>query len=68
MAEFEAIGKALQIDDKVLKKLDNVDAKINKIATDSEKMVTVFQSAISKMGTSSDNLLKHATFSILTFR
>lgn len=58
MAEFEAIGKALQIDDKVLKKLDNVDAKINKIATDSEKMVTVFQSAISKMGTSSDNLLK----------
>lgn len=58
MAGFEAIGKALQIDDKVLKKLDAVDTKINKIATDSEKMATIFQSAISKIGISSDNLLK----------
>lgn len=58
MAEFEAIGKALQIDDKVLKNLDEVDKRINKIATDSEKMATVFQSAMTRMGNGAGDLLK----------
>lgn len=58
MAEFEAIGKALQIPDSVIKNIEAVDEKINKIATDSEKMATAFQSAITKMGTGADGLLK----------
>lgn len=58
MAEFEAIGKALQIPQSVLNNIDAIDKKINLIASDSEKMATHFMSAMTRMGTGADGLLK----------
>lgn len=58
MADFDTLGKALQIPDNVIKNIDAIDKKINQIATDSEKMATVFQSAMTRMGTGADGLLK----------
>ena len=57
MAEFEAIGKALQIPQSVLNNIDAIDKKINLIASDSEKMATAFQSAMKKMDGSALTLL-----------
>ena len=58
MAEFEAIGKALQIPQSVLNNIEKIDQKINLIASDSEKMATHFMSAMTRMGTGADGLLK----------
>lgn len=58
MAEFEAIGKALQIPQSVINNIDAIDKKINQIASDSEKMATHFMSAMTRMGTGADGLLK----------
>lgn len=58
MAEFEAIGKALQIPQSVLNNIEKIDQKINLIASDSEKMATHFMSAMTRMGNGSDGLLK----------
>ena len=58
MADFEAIGKALQIPQSVLNNIDAIDKKINLIASDSEKMATHFMSAMTRMGTDADGLLK----------
>lgn len=58
MADSNAIGFSLKIDDGQLKKLDEIDKKINQIATDSDNMAKVFTSAMSKMGTGADGLLK----------
>lgn len=58
MADFDTLGKALQIPDNVIKNIDAIDKKINQIATDSEKMATVFQSAMTRMGNGADGLLK----------
>lgn len=61
MAEDFAIGRALVIPKEVLSNLDEVDKKINKIATDSENMATKFTSAMSKMSTETGDLLKKLT-------
>lgn len=61
MAEDLAIGKALVIPQDVLNKIDEVDKKINQIATDSEKMAEKYSSAIKKMSLNSDSLLKKLT-------
>ena len=61
MADFEGMAKALQIPANILNNLDKVDEKINKIATDSEKMANAFQSAIKRMGDGSDTLLQRLT-------
>ena len=61
MAEDFAIGRALVIPKDVLSNLDEVDKKINKIATDSENMATKFTSAMSKMSTGTGDLLKRLT-------
>lgn len=61
MAEDFAIGRALVIPKDVLSNLDEVDKKINKIATDSENMATKFTSAMSKMSTGTGDLLKKLT-------
>lgn len=58
MADFDTLGKALQIPDNVIKNIDAIDKKINQIATDSEKMATVFQSAMTRMGNGAGDLLK----------
>lgn len=58
MADSNAIGFSLKIDDSQLKKLDEIDKKINQIATDSDNMAKVFTSAMTKMGTGADGLLK----------
>ena len=58
MADFDTLGKALQIPDNVIKNIDAIDKKINQIATDSEKMATAFQSAMTRMGNGADGLLK----------
>ena len=58
MADFEAIGKALQIPQSVLNNIDAIDKKINLIASDSEKMATHFMSAMTRMGNGADGLLK----------
>ena len=58
MAEFEAIGKALQIPQSVLNNIEKIDQKINLIASDSEKMATHFMSAMTRMGNGSDVLLQ----------
>ena len=58
MAEFEAIGKALQIPQSVLNNIEKIDQKINLIASDSEKMATHFMSAMTRMGTGADGLLQ----------
>ena len=58
MADSNAIGFSLKIDDSQLKKLDEIDKKINQIATDSDNMAKVFTSAMSKMGIGADGLLK----------
>ena len=58
MADFEAIGKALQIPQSVLNNIEKIDQKINLIASDSEKMATHFMSAMTRMGTGADGLLK----------
>ena len=58
MAEFEAIGKALQIPQSVLNNIEKIDQKINLIASDSEKMATHFTSAMTRMGNGADGLLK----------
>lgn len=57
MAEFEAIGKALQIPQSVLNNIEKIDQKINLIASDSEKMATHFMSAMTRMGGGADGLL-----------
>ena len=57
MAEQQAIGKALLISDDVIKRLDEADKKINKIAEDSSNMAKVFSSAMGKMSGSADSLL-----------
>lgn len=61
MAEDFAIGRALVIPKDVLSNLDEVDKKINKIATDSENMATKFTAAMSKMSTGTGDLLKRLT-------
>lgn len=61
MADFEAIGKALQIPQSVLNNIDAIDKKINLIASDSEKMATHFMSAMTRMGTGADGLLQKLT-------
>lgn len=61
MAEDFAIGRALVIPKDVLSNLDEVDKKINKIATDSENMATKFTSAMSKMSVGTGDLLKKLT-------
>lgn len=61
MAEDLAIGKSLVIPQDVLNKIDEVDKKINQIATDSEKMAEKYSSAIKKMSLNSDSLLKKLT-------
>ena len=61
MAEFEAIGKALQIPQSVLNNIDAIDKKINLIASDSEKMATRFMSAMQRMGDESGSLLQRLT-------
>lgn len=58
MAEFEAIGKALQIPQSVLNNIEKIDQKINLIASDSEKMATHFMSAMTRMRNGSDGLLQ----------
>lgn len=58
MADSNAIAISLNIDDSQLKKLDEIDKKINQIATDSDNMAKVFTSAMTRMGNDSDNLLK----------
>lgn len=58
MADFDTLGKALQIPDNVIKNIDAIDKKINQIATDSDNMAKVFTSAMTRMGNGSDNLLK----------
>ena len=58
MAEFEAIGKALQIPQSVLNNIEKIDQKINLIASDSEKMATHFMSAMTRMGNGAGDLLK----------
>lgn len=61
MADFEEMAKALQIPQSVLDNLDEVDEKINKIASDSDKMANAFKSAMKQMGDDSGNLLKKLT-------
>lgn len=61
MADFEGMAKALQIPQSVLDNLDKVDEKINKIASDSDKMANAFKSAMKQMGDDSGNLLKKLT-------
>ena len=61
MAEDFAIGRALVIPKDVLSNLDEVDKKINKIATDSENMAAKFTSAMSKMSVGTGDLLKKLT-------
>lgn len=61
MADFEAIGKALQIPQSVLNNIEKIDQKINLIASDSEKMATHFMSAMTRMGTGADGLLQKLT-------
>lgn len=58
MADSNAIGFSLKIDDSQLKKLDEIDKKINQIATDSDNMAKVFTSAMTRMGTGADGLLQ----------
>lgn len=58
MADSNAIGFSLKIDDNQLKKLDEIDKKINQIATDSDNMAKVFTSAMTRMGTGADGLLQ----------
>ena len=58
MADSNAIGFSLKIDDSQLKKLDEIDKKINQIDTDSDNMAKVFTSAMTRMGTGADGLLK----------
>ena len=57
MAEFEAIGKALQIPQSVLNNIEKIGQKINLIASDSEKMATHFMSAMTRMGGGAEGLL-----------
>ena len=59
--EVEGMAKALQIPAKVLNDLDKVDEKINKIATDSEKMAKAFQFAMQRMGDGAGTLLQRLT-------
>ena len=58
MADSNAIGFSLKIDDSQLKKLDEIDNKINKIATDSDNMAKVFTAAMTRMGGGADGLLQ----------
>ena len=58
MADFDTLGKALQIPDNVIKNIDAIDKKINQIATDSEKMATAFQSAMTRMNGITGDLIK----------
>lgn len=58
MADSNAIGFSLKIDDSQLKKLDEIDKKINQIATDSDNMAKAFTSAMTRMGTGADGLLQ----------
>ena len=56
--EFEGMAQALQIPQSVLNNIEKIDQKINLIASDSEKMATHFMSAMTRMGTGADGLLK----------
>lgn len=58
MAEFEGMAKALQIPQSVLNNITKIDEKINRIASDSEKMATHFMSAMTRMGSGADTLLR----------
>lgn len=58
MADDLAIGRALVIPQSVLNNLNKVDAKINQIASDSEKMATHFTSAMNKMDNSTNGLIQ----------
>lgn len=58
MAEDFAIGKALVIPQDVLNNITKLDEKINLIASDSEKMATHFQSAMTRMGNDASKFLE----------
>lgn len=58
MADDLAIGRALVIPQSVLNNLNKVDAKINQIASDSEKMATHFTSAMTRMDNSTNGLIQ----------
>lgn len=58
MADDLAIGRALIIPQSVLNNLNKVDAKINQIASDSEKMATHFTSAMTRMDNSTNGLIQ----------
>lgn len=58
MADDLAIGRALIIPQSVLNNLNKVDAKINQIASDSEKMATHFTSAMTRMDNSTNGLVQ----------
>lgn len=61
MAEQQAIGKALLISDDVIKRLDEADKKINKIAEDSDNMAKTFSSAMTKMGNDTSKFIDKLT-------
>lgn len=61
MAEQQAIGKALLISDDVIKRLDEADKKINKIAEDSDNMAKTFSSAMTKMGNDTSKFIEKLT-------
>lgn len=58
MADDLAIGRALVIPQSVLNNLNKVDAKINQISSDSEKMATHFTSAMTRMDNSTNGLIQ----------
>lgn len=58
MADEFAIGKELEIPKSVLDNIEKIDKKINDISKDSELMAQNFNSAMTKMSSSSDGLLK----------
>lgn len=55
--DFDGLAKALVIPQSVINNIDNIDKKINQIASDSEKMATHFTSAMTRMGGSTSDLL-----------
>ena len=58
MADFDTLGKALQIPQSVLNNIEKIDQKINLIASDSEKMATHFTSAMTRMNGITGDLIK----------
>lgn len=55
------IGKSLQIDEKVIAKINELDNKINQIATDSDTMAKKFNNAIGSMSSSASDLISKLT-------